>query len=381
MKCISVIKKLRLEALIHFFRCLPIKKRKIIFWSDNFKSYGDSPKYLTDYIIKHKAAKYDIVWVFNSDFVLPSDFPREVRVVRYFSIQYLKEIHTAHYVICNTRMGDAQMWNKRKGQRYIQTWHSSIRLKKIEQDAAETLPFEYIENAKKDSAKTDLIISGCGFSTKIFRESFWYSGKILNSGTPRCDIFFHKDNLQEKIRKKLNLPHKHLVILYAPTFRNSNFSDLHGLEISRLKNKIKDVTGVECVFLYRFHPNVIATQPPFGDGIDVTKYPDMQELITASDILITDYSSCMFDMAIAGKVCILYAPDIESYLSVERGLYFDIKSLPFPVATDNRQLMDILSSFDVNEYNEKVGLFLKAVNSYEDGNACEKIITYIEESL
>lgn len=381
MNYISWIKKLRLDSLILFFRCLPIKKKKIIFWSDNFKSYGDSPKYLTEYILKKRGSEYDIVWVFNSDFVPPSDFPNGIRIVKYFSIQYLKELHTAHYVICNTRTGVAQMWDKRRGQKYIQTWHSSIRLKKIERDTEDNLPVEYIENAKKDSSKIDIIISGCDFSTKIFHNSFWYNGPIFKSGTPRCDIFFHNDRIKERVCNHLCLDYKRPIVLYAPTFRNRKEAELHGLEIPSLKSKLRELTGIEWEFLFRFHPNVQTSNYISEDGIDVTKYPDMQELIAISDLLITDYSSCMFDMAIAGKVCILYVPDIENYQRKERGLYFDIKSLPFPIAKDNNQLIDILTSFRVGEYNKKVSYFLKSVGSYENGNACEKILNYIEENF
>lgn len=378
MRIISLIKECRLAIIVFFYRCLPIKKKKILLWSDNFKNYGDSPKYLAEYLLNNRPKQYDIVWVLNTDVTPPSDFPKDIKIVKYFSIEYLKELHTAQYIICNTRIGTSQMWKKRRGQKYIQTWHSSIRLKKIERDAEDTLPHAYIENAKRDSSQIDLLISGCDFSTNIFRNSFWYDGLILKSGTPRCDVFFSNKNRKNEIRKKLKLGEKNLVILYAPTFRNSNKADLHGLDVPVLKQTLKNLTGSECIFLYRFHPNVNLGDDISVDGIDVTKYPDMQELILISDLLITDYSSCMFDMAIAGKICILYTPDFNNYLKDERGVYFDINSLPFPRANDNCQLMDILINFNLRDYYKNLGNFLKNVGSYEKGNACEKIVNYIE---
>lgn len=84
--------------------------------------------------------------------------------------------------------------------------------------------------------------------------------------------------------------------------------------------------------------------------ISMTHYSDMQELIAAADLLITDYSSCMFDMAIAQKPCVLYVPDLQQYLANERGLYFDIETLPFPIAQNMKQLCNTVKDFDLERY-------------------------------
>lgn len=383
MSIITALKNLRLNTCISFYRSLPIKQNKIIMWANSFKHYGCSPKYLTEFLLKNRPGKYDIVWVFENGVDIPTNFPKDVRIVKFFSLAYLKEIHTAHYIVCNMRTGPSYMWHKRSRQKYIQTWHSSIRLKKIEKDAGSQLPEKYIKNAIYDSSLIDLIISGCDFSSKIFKTSFWYDGTVLNTGTPRCDIFF--SNRQEEVRDQvyslLNIDRKKRIILYAPTFRNDKLANLHGIDVKQIKATLSHQTGNEWEFLYRFHPNVLNKCQLIDDGIDVSKYSDMQELIAAAHILITDYSSCMFDMAIAHKPCILFAPDIKNYLKSERGLYFNPKSLPFPIATDNEQLIRILSNFDYESYIQSVDKFLETVGSYEDGNACNKIIEHIENNF
>lgn len=111
----------------------------------------------------------------------------------------------------------------------------------------------------------------------------------------------------------------------------------------------------------------------------MTSYPDMQELIAAADTLITDYSSCMFDMAISGKPCILYIPDIEEYTAKERALYFKLTDLPFPVTLSMDELCLTISNFDCNTYKAKVQAFLDAVGNYENGHASESVAKYIEE--
>lgn len=377
---LSLIKKLRIQAYIALFRILPIQKNKIICWSDNLKSYGCSPKYIAEYLAKNRKGKYDIVWVFNEDAKIPDNIPEGIRVVRYFSIDYLRELHTAHIIICNCRMAPALMFKKRNGQKYIQTWHSSLRLKKIEGDT--NLPDSYVETAKKDSANIDLLISGCGFSTDIFRRAFWYNGEIFGCGTPRCDIFFENSTARGKMCEDLGINKTNKVLLYAPTFRKDYKANDLGLDYAALKSALEKRFSDEWTIIYRYHPNVIDTTDSsklpawLKNG---TRYSDMQILLAGCDALITDYSSCMFDAAVAGKPCFLYAPDLEDYLENERGLYFDIKSLPFDVALSNEELCDKINRFETEKYSNDIKEFLSEVGSYEDGHASERIAERIDK--
>ena len=115
--------------------------------------------------------------------------------------------------------------------------------------------------------------------------------------------------------------------------------------------------------------------------IDVTNYNDIQELLIISDILITDFSSCMFDVAFMRKPCILYASDYLQYINNERNLYFDIQTLPFSLTTTNDELVTAVNTFDMNLYANKVENFLSAIGTYETGKACEKIYGYLKERL
>lgn len=373
MKLINEIKKNRHNMYIEIFRHMPLQENKIILWANSFKQYGCSPKYITEYILNNYPEKFDLVWVFEVGAVIPKDLEKRVRIINYFSIEYLKELHTAKFIICNMRTGNAYYWKKRPGQIYIQTWHSSLRLKKIEQDAAKHFSQDYIDTCKEDSKKIDVLLSGCKFSTEIFKRAFWYDGMILECGTPRCDILFNDtDVIRKKVYEYYNIPEKSKLILYAPTFRSNRPSDFLGMDFKLLK----DTLGDEWIIGARLHPNVCASVIPHG-AISMSKYPDMQELIAAADILITDFSSCMFDMAIAGKPCILYAPDLEEYLEKERGVYFNIKELPFPIAKNMNVLCELLVNFDCKDYHNKLEEFMAEVGSYEDGHAAERVCEYI----
>ncbi len=376
MKFLYLLKNLRLKLYVFLFCCLKLKKNKIILWANSFKHFGDSPKYIALYLLKHYPEMFDLVWVFEDGKEIPNDLPKEIRVVKYFSIDYLRELHTAKFIICNARTGDAYMWHKRKNQIYIQTWHSSLRLKKIEGDAASTLPSAYINCAMADSKKIDLLLSGCDFSTNIFKNSFWYDGEILKYGTPRCDILI---NNSEKTKKKVfahyNIPKESKLVLFAPTFRNNKTADVYGMDFARLKNTLNENTDnweIGC----RLHPNILSEYSN-DCCISMSKYSDIQELLVASDILITDYSSCMFDMAIAKKPCILYAPDLDDYISNERGLYFNIEELPFPIAKNMDELLNAITNFDNNKYQSDLQTFMKNIGSYESGKASQKVAEYI----
>lgn len=375
------LKSLRHKIYLGYCHTKPIRCNKILLWADNFKSFGCSPKYIALYLVKRYPKKYDIVWVLNNEIPVPSDLPDEIRIVRYFSMEYLKEISTAKFIICNSRIGAGQFFNKRKGQVYIQTWHSSLRLKMIESDAANILSDSYIKNAKKDSAKIDLLLSGCDFSTRIFKRAFWYSGEILDSGTPRCDIFFRNTNdVKDRVFKTYGIPSNCRLAIYAPTFRDQKQTDLHGMDFDMLQSALERKTGTPWRVGCRLHPNFNVSVSD-QNCISMTDHPDMQELLAAADCLITDYSSCMFDMAIAKKPCFLYVPDLKHYVSKERGLYFDIDSLPFSKSESMYRLCESIGSFDIENYLKDIAILLQNVGSYENGTAAKRVAEYIEKMI
>mgnify|MGYP003308231683 FL=1 len=151
-----------------------------------------------------------------------------------------------------------------------------------------------------------------------------------------------------------------------------------------LVNVLVEKYGGKWKILCRLHPNLIG-KVSFNnvdkECIDVTNYNDIQELLIISDILITDFSSCMFDVAFMRKPCILYASDYLQYINNERNLYFDIQTLPFSLTTTNDELVTAVNTFDMNLYANKVENFLSAIGTYETGKACEKIYGYLKERL
>lgn len=373
MNLINKIKSLRHSLWQGFWRMMPIQRNKVILWSDSFKTFGCSPKYIALYLAEHFPGKYDVVWVLDRDKPIPEGFPASIRLVRYFSLEYLKEIATAKVIVCNHRTNDYHFFRKRKGQFYIQTWHSSLRLKKIEGDTSQ-LSRRYISAAKEDSRKIDLLLSGCKFSSDIFRRAFWYDGEILEKGTPRCDGFFQNtDAVREKVFAFFGISAGQKLALYAPTFRNDKKPSLYGFS----PEAVQAALGADWVVGCRMHPGLNGSVD-MGSALNMTGYPDMQELLTACDLLITDYSSSMFDMAVAGKCCALYVPDLKAYQEKERGLYFDVQKLPFPKAETMDALCGCLQSWDKEAYTSALQDFCRQIGSFENGNAAEAVAQRLE---
>lgn len=366
--------------LMYFFRCFPVKKNKIFMFSYYGNQYGCNPKYISEYILrKHSSDTFDIVWAFND--LSNKAHLTGIRKVKTMSLRYFYELCTSKVIITNFRT--TELFLKRKGQYYIQTWHSSLRLKKIEQDAEESLPADYVKMAKSDSQKCDLLLSGCKFSTETFKKSFWYSGEIFEHGTPRNDIFFQSNSdMKKRIMKQLDLPLAAKLVLYAPTFRKDESLEVYNLNYQMVLEKLRDKFGGNWIFLVKLHPHLgsKSAQLAYGENVvDVTSYDDTQELLNVSDILISDYSSLMFDYCITERPCFLFVPDLEVYIKNDRDLYFDLKKLPFISATNNLELTENIDTFNRRAYRKSLSEFINTIGSFENGNACEYLVDTLNE--
>jgi len=356
------------------FRFFPIKQNKLFFVSYYGSQYSCNPKYITEFMVENQLLdRFNVVWVINSKQKRKSE--TRFKTVRAMSLKYFYDMATAKVIITNHRM--PAHFKKRKRQYYIQTWHSSLRLKSIEKDAQENLPTAYIELAKKDSDKCNLLVSGCKRSTEIFDRSFWYKGEVFGKGTPRNDVLVNDNNSKYKqIKRSLCLPDPQKIILYAPTFRNEQSLDTHQLNYEHLLNILSVKYSGEWTFLIKHHPHYIEKMKDevLPDGvINVTDYDDTQELLSITDILITDFSSLMFDFAITGRPCYLYTPDLTSYVNRERKLYFEFSDLPFLQVNSEEELIKELVLFNKEAYSTALTRFLNDVGSYENGNASSEI--------
>jgi CDP-glycerol glycerophosphotransferase len=324
--------------------------------------------------------KYKIVWQVKKNY--SRNFPPSVTTVPYGSVSAIYGEVTSKIWIDNCRK---QLYvRKRKTQFYIQTWHSGpVEVKKIEGDVERALSPYYIKQAKHDSTMIDLFLSYGAGRDKFIESVFWYGGEILKCGCPRDDIFFNKDaEIPGKVLDRFHLDSGTKLVLFAPTFRDNFTVSTYAIDFDSILNALSEKNGGKWVFLVRLHPNIsekAASLDFFSDSvINASDYDDMQELLYAGDILITDYSDCMFEFILLKKPLFLYCEDMADYRK-ERDLYLDIFSLPFPAAQSMDELIKNIGAFNNGDYLQKVTVFLKEMEALNDGKASGRVVNRIIE--
>ena len=357
----------------YLLRAFPINKTKIIFNNFDGKGYGDNPKYIAEYILKNNL-EFELVWLVND--VNDLSIPGQIRKVKNQTFRAIYELVTAGIWVDNNRK--SFVTKKRFQQYYIQTWHGCMMMKKIEKDAENKLDFLYLKSAKNDSKMIDLCLSNSYFMTKFYEKSFWYKGDILQSGSPKMDFLLNStsDDLV-RIKEKLNISFDKKIVLYAPTFRTDKNTDVYILEFEKLLDKLESIYKGDWIVLVRLHPSMIEKSSDFCYSekvFNLSAYSDMQDLLLISEVLITDYSSTMFEFYLMNKVVFLYATDVENYES-ERGLYFSYDIIPFPKAKTFEDLLKVIEGFDRNKYDQKVDVFMQSIGFTETGVACQKLFS------
>ena len=347
----------------------PIDQKKIVFSNFNGKGYGDNPKYIAEEFTRRKVGR--LYWLCLDP---TQGLPDYIHPLKYGSLSSLYHIATAAVWIDNNRK--EPYITKRKSQKYLQTWHGSIALKKIEADVEDSLDDFYISNAKRDSSMIDLMISDSISADKLYKESFWYHGKVIRIGTPRFDPLSSVSNVPA-LRQSLGISQDACVVMYAPTFRNHSNVNVYDIELKRVKEAFEIKTGKQTVILVRMHPHIPAGQVEYEEDVarDVSKYPDVYDLMKLSDVLITDYSSLIFEFSVAEpKPVFGYTKDKNEY---DRGFYFNLGDLPFLFATSNDELIEGIIEFDQGKYQEKLKTFYKDIELIADGHASERVVDYL----
>jgi CDP-glycerol glycerophosphotransferase len=378
---VGFIRKILSGNYFYFLWLFPIKSNKIVVCNYYGKGYGDNGKYIVEKLIEDKV-NCEIVWLLKNDLEGKVKFPDMVRTVKYGSFKAIFEMATAKIWIDNCR----KLYSppKRKSQYYIQTWHGGIALKRIEKDVQNKLSSFYVQDAKYDSRIANLFLSNSTFCTNLYNSTFWYEGEILECGSPRCDILVNENSIwNNKIRDFYNIDRNKSILIYAPTFRADLNTKIYNIDFERLIKTLEKKFSGDWVVLVRLHPNV-STKDNFmtfsSKIINATNYDDMYELMAGSDILITDYSSSMFEFSFMRKPVFLYAPDIIEYTE-DRDFYFDIFSLPYSVAEGNEQLVNIIEQFNYNSYIEELDDLLSKIDIKESGKASAEVAKKVKHII
>ncbi|MEU5581828.1 bifunctional glycosyltransferase family 2 protein/CDP-glycerol:glycerophosphate glycerophosphotransferase [Streptomyces huasconensis] len=369
----------------------PAARRKplrdaVLYNSFTGRQFSGNPRAVHEALLRRQGddGRLDHLWVVRDDQV---EVPPTARPVTMWTREWYEALARSRYIVSNTHLPE---WvERRDGQVIVQTWHGTP-LKRIGHDI-ENVQFSdkrYLEKMATEVPNWSFLVSPNTFSTPILRRAFRYEGEVLETGYPRNDVLFceRAPQVAHEVRRKLGLPPGKRVVLYAPTWRDDQFYSpgRYKLDLRIDLERARATLGHDHVLLVRKHPNVVDDVPGAGDGFvfDVSKYPDIADLFVISDMLITDYSSLMFDFAITGRPMFFFTYDMEKYREKLRGFYFDFEAAaPGPIVSTSDELLHAVRNVDgtARQYWPRYRRFRSLFCDLDDGSAADRVIDRMVE--
>lgn len=377
---IKYIVAIVLRSIWHVFGIfMPLKPQQILFDSFIGKQYSCNPRAIYEHMVNSpEYENYTFIWAFKN----PEKYQfltnnKNTIVCKYRSFKHCYYSFTSGVVVFNfTRTNELPL---RRKQMRIQTWHGGGCYKKAGKGIGYNSSIHnWILNQKAKNDITHYVSSSDYFSENVIKEQYAFEGPILSTGMPRNDIFFDKARIakvRKEFRSKYNIPEDKFVLLYAPTFRD-NGNSYEEIDCNMLRDTLHEKFGKDVVILYRGHHFSSSSEQKKFD-IDVSDYMDMQDVLAATDMLISDYSSSIWDYSFIGNPCMLYVPDLEEYRAY-RGFDKDIELWGFPVCVSNEALESAINAFDIHEHSERMSNHHKDLDSFENGTATVEICKCID---
>lgn len=270
----------------------------------------------------------------------------------------------------------------RLGTTIVQTWHACAAIKKIGYSVLDK-PFgadDTMARLVHMHSNYHLALAASREAAMQYVEAFRQPLQLFVTrlGIPRTDVLFDRQRgpaLQAEIRRRYRIPVDRRVVLYAPTFRGVSLlraRSPEGLDFQLLSQAL----GADHVLLVRLHPAVRAPRLDEsalpGFVIDVSDYPEVNELLLVADVLVTDYSSLIFEFALLARPMAFFSPDVQAYED-ERGFYFDYRAgVPGPVFETTEPLAAFLRAGDFDL--DAVRRFAAAWFDVVDGRASERFV-------
>ncbi|MDD6394779.1 MAG: CDP-glycerol glycerophosphotransferase family protein, partial [Firmicutes bacterium] len=330
---------------------------------------------------------YEHVWQINDPKerkILKKEYSgcQNVKFVGKNSTGYFDALTSAKYLVNDVTL--PFYFTKKPGQIYVNTWHG-IPLKTLGYDVPDG---KYsVRNTVRNFLQTDYIISPCRFTTKIFMDSYKlrgvYKGKITECGHPRNDLILNtdRDYIVDKLSQRGTIiDDSKKIILYAPTWKGTD-----------LKKAEKDIARYDefCDYLSQHidtekyqilikpHPAVYGrlSKEEMSSGKYISQCIHTDELLSITDVLVSDYSSLFFDFLLTDRPIIFYIPDVESYMEY-RGVYFGPEELPGPYSCDMNDIAAWINDAESlrERYAETYDKMKAWSCEFDDGNVSKRVI-------
>ena len=376
-------KKIFLLILLFPFRIFKIKKNRVLLINDLSYNYSCNPKYIAEYLRKTYPCKLNVYYSVKDVKKARSLHIEGVTFIRFNSIGYFYYAMTAKVLVSNS--GGYSYLPLKKKQIVINTHHGGGANKKIGRYVFGDSKL-FRKDLKLHSKRTHMYLSTCKKFTEVVSDSILVpKQKFWEIGMPRNDMLLHAaPSLAADVKKRLGLlPEQHLV-LYAPTYRkvsdnyfNDSIAIEYGIRCEDVCNALQQRFGGEWVFGYRLHPCVVNRNVPQQSHVmDLSDYPEMQELLLVADVMINDFSSSMWDFMLTGKPLFTFAVDMEHYIATTN-LETPVSEWPFPQSTDNAGLTESILRFDEEKYKTDCRKHYEALGGCESGHATQSVGDYI----
>lgn len=367
-------------------RILPVSSKIILFGSSMGRNYTGNPRYIYEEMVAQGLdKKYHCIWIFEDT---SQEIPGNAKKIKRQRFQYLYYFARAKVWIFDCRLPPYLV--KKKNVHYFQTWHGTP-LKRLALDmevvnmGGETNIEHYRTQFKRNTSTWDYLISQNHFSSEIFKRCFDFHKTMLEIGYPRNDCLILHNNMEYcmNLKKKLGLPLDKKILLYAPTWRDDQFYDGENYKfVSFLDFELmQEELGEEYAIIVKYHYLV-------RDSLDWKRFEgfvfqynaaqEISELYLASDMLLTDYSSVMFDYSLLKRPMLFYAYDLNQYRENLRGFYFDLlEEVPGPVSQTTRELIRDIRNYNADDWKEKYDTFSAKYNHADNGMASQTVVSEI----
>lgn len=352
-------------------------EKLIVFASFGGRKYDDSPKAIYEAMLKDpRFDDYKLVWAFMQ----PEKFtiPRGGRIV-IDTYSYYKKLLGARVWVTNSSMNRGLAFTG-KHTFEMNTWHGSA-IKKMGTDINRgNTSFGLISTKKNEG----VMLAQSEYDVDVFTKAFRMTREEFRIvGLPRNDELAHATkDIQSAKKQKLGIPVNMKVILYAPTFREYDKDSGNNVVLTPPINLRlwQDQLGDDYILLFRAHYEVARVMGIEDNDFvkNVSSYPDLNDLMIASDILVSDYSSIFFDYAIQGKPMLCYCYDYEKY-AIKRGMYFDVREW-LPSASEELELLNLVKDSDVTVKSVATKRFQERFVT-EFGSASQKSVDIIYDGI
>lgn len=375
----------------HYYKCAKIREKTVFYQAYRNNIMAGNPYAIFCELMSRPEYKdYVHIWAYRSDKSMQDDTFQKYKsmpnviYVKAGTREYSKCMASSQFLISNSAM--PSYWIKKEGQIYINTWHGAP-LKTLGRDAKDRR-VQSVANAQRNFFLCDYIVMPNRYTIERMKDAYglegMLSGQILDAGYPRTDLVLgsNGDHIRGLLEKKLGISLENKkIVLYAPTFRSTkgksvNTSREQGEYMEALMSALPP--NYELVFkVHNMMARFFRNKPQIQNRLIFDEI-ETNELLSITDVLITDYSSIFFDFLCRKKPILFFVYDQQEYAD-GRGLYFPLEELPGALCETVEDVEKEILKIQDGSYDhcKEFNRFLSEFAYHDDGKAAQRVVDIV----